>query len=221
MSPTLSAYIVKYGYMAIFSLVFLQEIGVPNPVPNEVVLLFSGYLASVGKLDLMTVWMTAASADVIASSLLYMTFYHFGQRLLAEMATCHINEYAGLLNNQNFTAGPLEYLRRATHAIYPWIHCCCSGIIKDIPWSILTRCARISTDMEWRLCHRRKTPGAGTCQYCCKVRYRKSCSGRISLPMPHWLSWAASLPLLQKQKRPPFRVALRQRRWQKQPRVSP
>ena len=82
MSPTLSAYIVKYGYMAIFSLVFLQEIGVPNPVPNEVVLLFSGYLASVGKLDLMTVWMTAASADVIASSLLYMTFYHFGQRLL-------------------------------------------------------------------------------------------------------------------------------------------
>ena len=56
MSPTLSAYIVKYGYMAIFSLVFLQEIGVPNPVPNEVVLLFSGYLASVGKLDLMTVW---------------------------------------------------------------------------------------------------------------------------------------------------------------------
>ena len=82
MSSTLSAYIVKYGYMAIFSLVFLQEIGVPNPVPNEVVLLFSGYLSSVGKLDFMTVWVTAAAADVIASSLLYMTFYHFGQRLL-------------------------------------------------------------------------------------------------------------------------------------------
>jgi len=49
MSLTLSAYILKYGYIAIFSLVFLQEIGVPNPVPNEVVLLFSGYLSSVGK----------------------------------------------------------------------------------------------------------------------------------------------------------------------------
>ena len=82
MSPTLSAYIVKYGYLAIFSLVFLQEIGVPNPVPNEVVLLFSGYLSSVGKLDFMTVWLIAASADIIASSLLYLTFYHFGQRLL-------------------------------------------------------------------------------------------------------------------------------------------
>src|SRR5215510_12619855 len=82
MSPTLSAYIAKYGYIAIFSLVFLQEIGVPNPVPNELVLLFSGYLISVGKLDLTLVWLTAASADIIASSLLYMTFYYFGQRLL-------------------------------------------------------------------------------------------------------------------------------------------
>src|SRR5262245_15106299 len=82
MSPTFSAYILKYGYIAIFSLVFLQEIGVPNPVPNELVLLFSGYLSSIGKLDFLTVWMTVASADTIASSLLYMTFYYFGQRLL-------------------------------------------------------------------------------------------------------------------------------------------
>jgi membrane protein DedA with SNARE-associated domain len=82
MSPTLSAYIIKYGYIAIFSLVFLQEVGVPNPVPNELVLLFSGCLISVGELDFIIVWMTAASADIIASSLLYITFYYFGQRLL-------------------------------------------------------------------------------------------------------------------------------------------
>jgi membrane protein DedA with SNARE-associated domain len=49
MSPTLSAYIIKYGYIALFSLVFLQEIGVPNNVPNELVLLFSGYLTGVKK----------------------------------------------------------------------------------------------------------------------------------------------------------------------------
>lgn len=82
MSPTLSAYIIKYGYMAIFSLVFLQEIGIPNPMPNELVLLFAGYLTSTGELDFITVWMTVASADIIASSLLYMIFYYFGQRLL-------------------------------------------------------------------------------------------------------------------------------------------
>jgi membrane protein DedA with SNARE-associated domain len=82
MSPTLSAYIITYGYIAIFSLVFLQEIGVPNPVPNEVVLLFSGYLSSVGKLDYITVLITVIAADATGSSLLYMTFYHFGQRVL-------------------------------------------------------------------------------------------------------------------------------------------
>ena len=82
MSPTLSAYIAKYGYIAIFSLVFLQEIGVPNPVPNELVLLFSGYLTSVGKLDFITVLITVIAADAIGSSLLYMIFYCFGQRLL-------------------------------------------------------------------------------------------------------------------------------------------
>ena len=82
MSPTLSAYIITYGYIAIFSLVFLQEIGIPNPVPNEVVLLFSGYLSSVGKLDYITVLTTVIAADAIGSSLLYMTFYRFGQRVL-------------------------------------------------------------------------------------------------------------------------------------------
>jgi len=82
MSPTLSVYILTYSYIAIFSLVFLQEIGVPNPVPNEMVLLFCGYLSSVGKLDCITVLITVIAADALGSSLLYMTFYYFGQRLL-------------------------------------------------------------------------------------------------------------------------------------------
>jgi membrane protein DedA with SNARE-associated domain len=82
MPPTLSAYIGKYGYVAIFLLVFLQEIGVPNPVPNELVLLFSGYLASIGELDFITVLITVIAADTIGSSLLYAVFYCFGQRVL-------------------------------------------------------------------------------------------------------------------------------------------
>jgi hypothetical protein len=82
MSLILSEYIIKYGYIGIFLLVFLQEIGVPNPVPNELVLLFSGYLTSVEKLDFITVLITAVAADTIGSSLLYMTFYCFGQRVL-------------------------------------------------------------------------------------------------------------------------------------------
>src|SRR5215813_5482397 len=82
MSPTLSAYIIKYGYVAIFILVFLQEIGVPNPVPNELVLLFSGYLTFVGKLDFIIVLITVIAADTLGSSLLYIVFYYCGQRVL-------------------------------------------------------------------------------------------------------------------------------------------
>ncbi len=41
-------YVTRYGYLAIFILVFLQEIGMPNPFPNELLLIFSGYLTFKG-----------------------------------------------------------------------------------------------------------------------------------------------------------------------------
>src|SRR5215475_14754769 len=82
MSPILSEYITKHGYIAIFLLVFLQEIGVPNPVPNELVLLFSGYLTFIEKLDFIMVLPTVVAADITGSSLLYITFYYFGQHVL-------------------------------------------------------------------------------------------------------------------------------------------
>ena len=52
MSSEVALYITRYGYLAIFCLVLLQELGVPNPVTNEFVLLFSGYLAFSGVLSL-------------------------------------------------------------------------------------------------------------------------------------------------------------------------
>src|SRR5574341_723231 len=82
MFPVLSVYITTYGYIAIFALVFVQEIGIPNPVPNELVLLFSGYLTSIGKLNFISVWITVTAADTMGSSLLYVLFYSCGQRLL-------------------------------------------------------------------------------------------------------------------------------------------
>jgi membrane protein DedA with SNARE-associated domain len=71
-------YITKYGYLAIFLLVLLQELGVPNPVTNEFVLLFSGYLAFSGVLNLWLVFLTAVSADCIGTTILYAVFYLFG-----------------------------------------------------------------------------------------------------------------------------------------------
>jgi len=82
MPEELVLYIAKYGYLAIFSLVFLQEIGVPNPVPNEFVLLFSGYLSTQNVLSFPLVLLTVISADFLGTSVLFFVFYFFGEQLL-------------------------------------------------------------------------------------------------------------------------------------------
>ncbi len=82
MSSEFALYITRYGYLAVFLLVFLQELGVPNPVTNEFVLLFSGYLAFSGALSLRLVFLTAVSADCIGTFVLYAVFYRFGQGIL-------------------------------------------------------------------------------------------------------------------------------------------
>ena len=82
MPSELADYIVKYGYIAIFSLVVIQELGVPNPVPTELILLFAGYLASTGILDVKLAFITAISGDLIGTTVLCTIFYAFGHTLL-------------------------------------------------------------------------------------------------------------------------------------------
>lgn len=83
MSPEAIRFITHYGYTAIFILIFLQEIGVPNPLPNELVLIFSGYLTFTGALFLPFVLLSAISADLIGATILYFTFYFFGAYILS------------------------------------------------------------------------------------------------------------------------------------------
>jgi membrane protein DedA with SNARE-associated domain len=75
-------FVTKYGYMAIFILVFLQEIGMPNPLPNELLLMFSGYLTFKGILFLPVVLITVISADFIGTNILYFIFYSAGAFIL-------------------------------------------------------------------------------------------------------------------------------------------
>lgn len=81
-SSQLALEIAKYGYPAIFLLVLLQELGVPNPVTNEFVLLFSGYLAFAGVLNLWMVLLVAVSADFIGTTILYGVFYRWGGSII-------------------------------------------------------------------------------------------------------------------------------------------
>ena len=83
MPPEIILYISKYGYLAIFVLIFLQETGVPNPVPNELVLMFSGYLIYSGVLQFSLVILAAVSADFIGTNILYVVFYFFGAYIIA------------------------------------------------------------------------------------------------------------------------------------------
>jgi membrane protein DedA with SNARE-associated domain len=85
-SAQLTHYIAEFGYVAIFLIVFLQELGVPNPVTNEFILLFSGYLAFSGVLNFWLVFLTAVSADFIGTTLLYAVFYRCGAWILAHRA---------------------------------------------------------------------------------------------------------------------------------------
>jgi len=75
-------YITNYGYLAILILVFLQEIGMPNPFPNELLLVFSGYLSFKGLLFLPFVILTAVSADFIGTNILYLLFYYAGDFII-------------------------------------------------------------------------------------------------------------------------------------------
>lgn len=75
-------FIARYGYLAIFILVFLQETGFPNPIPNELVLLFSGYLIYSGIFNFYDVILVALIADFLGTSILYFTFRAFGIQIL-------------------------------------------------------------------------------------------------------------------------------------------
>ncbi len=83
--PEFVNYITKYGYVAIFSIVFLQEIGIPNPIATEIFILFSGYLAYAGTLNIYLVFITVVLGDIIGTSVLYTIFYIFGSRIFEKI----------------------------------------------------------------------------------------------------------------------------------------
>lgn len=82
MPDEISSFIIKYGYLAICILIFIQEIGIPNPVPNEIVLLYSGYLAFIHLLSLPILIIVVILTDLLATTILYFIFYYFGNYII-------------------------------------------------------------------------------------------------------------------------------------------
>jgi membrane protein DedA with SNARE-associated domain len=82
MPEEVTFWVTQYGYLAIFVMVFLQEVGMPNPLPNELLLMFSGYLAFKGILFWPYVILTIVAADFIGTNILYFLFYSTGSFIM-------------------------------------------------------------------------------------------------------------------------------------------
>ncbi len=78
----LLSYLDRYGCLAIFIFIFLQEVGLPNPIPNEFVLIFSGFLAYKGLLNLPLLLLAAFLGDLVASLTLFSIFFFFGKIIM-------------------------------------------------------------------------------------------------------------------------------------------
>lgn len=78
-------YLTNYGYLAIFFLIFLQEIGMPNIFPNEILLILSGFLSIKGILYLPFVIITAITADFFGTNLLFFLFYYTGPAITLKL----------------------------------------------------------------------------------------------------------------------------------------
>ena len=74
MSAQLTNYIVTYGYLAIFCIVLLLELGMPG-LPNELILLSFGYIGRQAGLFYPLVIIIAIIADIIGSFLLYLLLH--------------------------------------------------------------------------------------------------------------------------------------------------
>ncbi|MBP1639143.1 MAG: hypothetical protein H6Q17_726 [Bacteroidetes bacterium] len=82
MPDDLVFYISHYGYLAIFLIVFLQEVGAPTPLPNELILIFAGYLVFTGIFKSGLVILSVIGGDLLAAAILYIVFHLFGIVLL-------------------------------------------------------------------------------------------------------------------------------------------
>lgn len=68
-------YFLLYGYLAVFIVVLLQELGMPG-LPNELVLFYFGYLSKQVHLSFPIVLLLAVLADLSGSLILYLLFYY-------------------------------------------------------------------------------------------------------------------------------------------------
>jgi membrane protein DedA with SNARE-associated domain len=84
MSVEFIKYVQEYGLIVIFGFLFLQEVGAPTPIPNEMVLIVSGYLSYSGMFLMPEIIAVAFFADLLAATILYLFFTLLGNYIFTK-----------------------------------------------------------------------------------------------------------------------------------------
>lgn len=92
-SSGLLALVATYGYLALFLVLFLEELGIPLPLPGDLTLLFAGYLVGMGMLRFELAVLVVVLAAVSGASGLYLLTRLHGRGWLARYGRyLHLNE---------------------------------------------------------------------------------------------------------------------------------
>ncbi len=67
----------NFNYLLVFSLMFLENIIIP--IPSELILLYAGYLVSIGKMNFVLVLLIATVASLLSSLLAYAVAFLLGK----------------------------------------------------------------------------------------------------------------------------------------------
>ncbi|MCX6308928.1 MAG: DedA family protein [Bacteroidia bacterium] len=153
MTEQMLPYIAQYGYLAILAMVFMQEVGIPSPIPNEFVLLVGGYLSFKGILNTFLVVLSAIVGDLLASFILFELFYFFGKSVINRKPKwLPISEVKlEKLRQKMETSGPFGmYIGRVTPFIKGYVSVLC-GILRfpQKKYSIIL----VSTSVVWSLAY--------------------------------------------------------------------
>lgn len=98
--PKVLMAVADYGYLALFVVLFAEELGVPLPLPGDVLLLFTGYLVGRGVLRFDLSVLTVVLAAFAGASTLYALASRHGRSLLTR--------YGRYIRLSNARLEPLE-----------------------------------------------------------------------------------------------------------------
>lgn len=116
-------WINKYGYVILFLLVLLQEIGVPS-FPNEMFLFYFGYLASLNHFSISVVLLISIIADILGAVFLYFIFFYFGislKKYLPNIVKKKLSNLKKIINSSTLDNPVYVFLIRITPFIRGYV----------------------------------------------------------------------------------------------------